>query len=207
MPGSATLSRGDRVLFSILAAASAAIGLVSLLSAIGRARLYLLAAADGGTPLSLSTVAPLSEIPGSGSPRIEFGVFPTADLVAHGLTDGTRALLSIGEGLGMLLTIVVGVAVAAFFLSLARGRPFARPLFRLALVAGGTLALGSLVAQLTSGFGEMNAALELNPIADDVFIVGFDVDPAPLVLGFAIMALAAVFRAGSRLERDTEGLV
>jgi hypothetical protein len=207
MAGTANLSRGDRVLFSILAAASAAIGLVSLLAAIGRARLYLMAAADGGTPLSLSTVAPLSEIPGDGSPRIEFGVFPTADLVVHGLADGTRALLSLGEGIGMLLTIAVSVAIAVFFLSLARGRPFARPLFRLALLAGGTLVVGSLIAQVTSGFGEMNAAVELNPITDDLFIVGFDVDPTPLVLGFAIMALAAVFRAGSRLERETEGLV
>ena len=88
------------------------------------------------------------------------------------------------------------------------GKPFARSLQALALAAGATLALGSLLGLALAGFGRMNAALALNRALDeDRFLVGFSFDPLPVVLGFAIMALAFVFRAGHRLQRDTEGLV
>ena len=57
------------------------------------------------------------------------------------------------------------------------------------------------------GFGQMQAATELNPAFDDQLIVGFSFDPLPWLVGFGVMALAVVFQAGTRLQRDTEGLV
>lgn len=208
---SAPLTRADRVVLVVFAIAAAAFGLGSLVMGVLRLRLYLGAAGEGGTPVSLLADASLPGIPmgatdGEG-PRIVFGAFPTADLLAEGLSGGTRALLGVGEGFAALVAIVVSAALTSLFVSLARGRAFARGLYALALVAGAALAIGSLLAQGIAGFGRMNAAVELNPIADDLFVVGFAFDPTPVLVGFAIMALAFVFRAGSRLQRDTEGLV
>lgn len=204
---SAGITRADRITLGVFAAVAALIGLAVLIGGVLRLRLYLVAAGEGGAPLSLVTDAPLPGIPTEGDPRIVFGSYPTADLLVDGLDGGTRALLAIGEGLGALVAVVVAAALAWMFLSLARGRPFAKALYVLSLVAGATLALGSLLGQGIAGFGRMNAALQLNDAGDDLFLVGFTFDPVPLVVGFAIMAFAYVFRAGARLQRDTAGLV
>lgn len=53
----------------------------------------------------------------------------------------------------------------------------------------------------------MMAADELNPIADDVFVVGFSFDPSVLLAGIGVLALSIVFSYGVKLQRDTKGLV
>lgn len=211
MPATASVSttprRIDRLLLGAFAVLTGAIGLAILIAGALRIRLYLIATAEGGTPVSLLTDASVPGVPTDGDPRIVAGAFPSADLLVSGLSGGTRALLAIGEGLGVLTAVIVSGALAALFLSVARGRPFARPLTGLALAAGATLTFGSLLGQALAGFGRMNAAVELEDTLPGVFPVGFAFDPAPVLVGFAIMALAFVFRAGRRLERETEGLV
>lgn len=203
----AGITRADRITLTVFGAVAAVITLVLATGAVFRLRLYAVAAGEGGTPVSLLTDAPIPGVPTDGDPRIVFGVFPTADLLVDGLDGGTRALLAVGEGLGALVSVIVAAALAWLFLSLARGRPFAKALYVLALVAGASLALGSMLGQGIAGFGKMNAALLLNETTDDLFAVGFSFDPVPLVIGFAIMAFAYVFRAGARLQRETDGLV
>ena len=202
----AVISRADRVLMGVFAGIAAVIGALTVIRAAFRLRLYLLASADGNTPVSLLADASVSDGPTDGEPRIVAGIHPTADLLVDGLDGPTRLLLGVGEGLGALVAVVVAGALAWLFLSLGRGRPFARSLHVLALVAGATLALGSLLAQGIAGFGRMEAAAALND-AGGSFRVGFPFDPMPIVVGFAIMTLALVFRAGTRLQRDTDGLV
>ena len=48
-------------------------------------------------------------------------------------------------------------------------------------------------------------ATELNETTPHAFVVGFSFDWTPILVGFAVMALGFVFRAGARLQRDTEG--
>ena len=201
------ITRSDRITLLVFAGIAAAIGLATLVGGALRIRLYATAASDGSTPVSLLTGTSVPGVPTEGDPSIRFGVFPTADLLVTGLSDGTRALLAVGEGIGVLVTVVVSAAIFWLFLSLARARPFAPSLHRLTLVAGATFALGSMLGQGIAGFGRMNAAAEVNPVADNLFSVGFTLDLAPIVIGFAIMALAFVFRAGTRLQRETEGLI
>lgn len=203
------LTRPDRVVLWLFALVAAAFGAATIVRLVAGIRLYVLSAANGETELSLLNAGRSdSDVPTEGDPSILFAAQPTTDLLVRGLDDGTRTLLAVGEGLTALVAVVVSVAITWLFISLARGKPFARSLQALALTAGATLAIGSLLGEAIAGFGRMNAALALNEaIGDERFLVGFSFDPLPLVLGFAIMALAFVFRAGHRLQRDTEGLV
>ena len=197
-------ARGDRITLLVLSAVAAVLGLVSLV--VGGSRTVRIAFAAGETPLDLLTRA---EVPHSSDsvPVLVSAGFTQADLVASGLSDGTRVLLAVGQGLGVLTGAVVCFAIAYLFFSLSRGRPFARPLYVLTIAAGATLTFGTMLSQFIAGFGRMNAATELNPGASDVFVVGFEFDPTLWLVGFAVMALAFVFRAGARLQRDTAGLV
>jgi hypothetical protein len=203
------LTRPDRVVLWLFALVAAAFGVATIVRLVAGIRLYVLSAASGETQLFLlNSVHSDGDVPTEGDPSILFAAQPTTDLLVRGLDDGTRALLAGGEVLSALVALVVSVAIAWLFVSLARGKTFARSLQALALTAGATLALGSLLGQGIAGFGRMNAALALNEaLGEERFLVGTTFDTLPLVLGFAIMALAFVFRAGHRLQRDTEGLV
>ena len=202
-----TISRADRAALTVFSAIAATLGLIMLIHGILRLRLYVVNAADGGTPLELLTSASLPVEAHDTTPGIVTGGFSSAHLLATGLTDGTRALLAAGEGITALVAVVVSAGIAFLLFSLSRGRPFAKPLFTLAVLSGATLTIGGLLGQALAGFGRMTAADELNPVADDLFTPGFTIDAVPIFAGFAILALAFVFRAGTRLQRDTDGLV
>lgn len=133
--------------------------------------------------------------------------FDTASVVASGLSGQSRGLLAVGAFATALTAAVVGGAIAWFLLLLAARRPFHRSLYLTALAAGFALVIGTLLSNGIGGFGRMHAATELQPLTDEVFLVGFQFDPLPTVVGFAVLAVAFVFRAGTRLQRDTEGLV
>jgi hypothetical protein len=199
------LTRTDGIALSILAGLIFAGASVYLL--VGAAQVIRMLASPDASTIALLTS---SEIPASsndGQPQLVQGSFTTADVVARGLTGGTQALLATGTGLGFLTSAAVLGGVAYLIATIARGKPFARPLPVLALIAGATLAIGSLLAQGLTVLGQMSAADELNPVAGDVFVVGGDFNPSLIFVGIVVMALAFVFRAGRRLQRDTEGLV
>jgi hypothetical protein len=198
------ISRGDRIVIRI----------TGLIFAIG-ALLFLVVGAMAVIrrlidPTSLP-VGLLAEIPldASSLPGIEI-VSSTADHVvvtASGLSDGAIVALAIGNGLGALTAAVVCAAFAYFTWRVTRGQPFHRSLVGVSLATGVTILLGALLSTFVGGFGQMQAAAELNPAFDDQLIVGFGFDPLPWLVGFGVMALAVVFQAGTRLQRDTEGLV
>ena len=199
------MTRADGITLSVLA--GLIFGAAAAYLLFGAAQVVRLIAAPGKTPLQLLTSVELSVPEQEGQPQLGRGAYTTADAVASGLSDGTRALLATGAGLGVLTSAVVLGGVAYLIASIARGKPFASPLPVLALIAGATLAIGTLLAQGLTVLGQMFAADELNPVVDDVFIVGGEFDPTLIFVGIVVMALAFVFRAGTRLQRDTEGLV
>ena len=199
------LTRADGITLSVLAGLIFAGASVYLL--VGAAQVIRMLASPGASTITLLTSSEIPSPSHDGAPQLVHGVFTTADVVASGLSGGTRALLATGTGLGFLTTAVVLGGVAYLIAALSRGKPFARPLPVLALIAGATLAIGTLLAQGLTVLGQMSAADELNPVSDDVFIVGGDFNPTLIFVGIVVMALAFVFRAGARLQRDTEGLV
>lgn len=137
---------------------------------------------------------------------IGVGQAEAVTVTAEGMGAGPAALIAAGSVLGGLIAITVGIAIAIFLWRLAQGRPFHRSLYATTLLAGGAMALGGLLAAFLSGFGAMQLAFELDP-AGEVIVPGFTFDPSIMATGSVVVALAFAFRAGTRLQRDTEGLV
>ncbi len=160
----------------------------------------------GHAPVTLLAHAAI-EHDRTGVPLIVSGNFDHAAVVTSGLSAAARALLAVGAGLGALTAAVVSAAIAYFLIRLLRGTPFHRSLVVSTIIAGAALSIGNMLAQFIGGFGRMQAAVELNPVAGGVFEVGFALDPVPILVGFVVLALGYVFQFGARLQRDTEGLV
>jgi len=127
-------------------------------------------------------------------------------VTASGVGVGARAALAAGSILGALIAGTVAGAIAQFLWRLAQGRPFHRSLFGSTLVAGIAMSLGGLVAAFATGFGAMQVAFDIDPDGE-VFVPGFSFDPTVMAAGAVVLALAFAFRAGTRLQRETEGLV
>ena len=106
--------------------------------------------------------------------------------------------------------IALGLVTASFAYVLSRvvgGKPFHRSMRAAALIAGSAIVFGSLVAQGVRGLGTMMAATELSDALGGVAEPAFLFEPLPIVVGFGVLALAYVFQTGTRLQRETEGLV
>lgn len=195
-------SRSDRgVLWAVLigAVAYAAVALVT--GATHSMQVFFVA---GETPVALLTSVEVPQTEGTAT--MISGAFTDASVTASGLSGFARGMLGTGVLLGMLTALTVSLALAYFCVSLLRKRPFRRSLTIAALIAGAALLFGGLLGQAATGFGTMQAALDLDSAAE-IFEVGFWFDVTPLFGGFAIMALGVAFQLGERLQRDTEGLV
>ena len=200
-----TISRGmERGILILFMAAAGVIGIGLAIPPVRQG--FALFAGGGAVALLTDADVPHSD-PEPGAAGIVRGTFETARVVAEGLSDGARALLGWGVLTGALTLLLTVGAVVFFLLLLMWRRPFHRALIVATQVAGGALLIGSILSVGLGGLGRMMAATELNPTADDVFIVGFSFDPAPVFAGIAVLALSFVFSYGTRLQRDTEGLV
>jgi hypothetical protein len=200
VPVSRGMERGILILFS---AAAAVIGLGLAVPAVQQA----VGVATGTGGVGLLTEAALPHDASSSGAGIVSATFDSAWVIASGLSDGARVLLTLGAVAGALTTALTVGAVALFLLLLMWRRPFHRALIVATQVAGCALLLGGILSAGLGGLGRMMAATELNPIAGDVFVVGFRFDPAGMLAGIGVLALSLVFSYGTRLQRDTEGLV
>lgn len=138
------------------------------------------------------------------------------DLVLHDLPGDALVLNTAAAVLGQLTTLLVCAAVIMLCWRLLRGVPFAPTLTRSISIMGGVLVLIGVVVPILLGFSKLlivdsldNVLTVESPIGKgnlDYYIV-FSVDLLPVVLGVALLLLAAVFAKGAQLQRDTEGLV
>jgi hypothetical protein len=201
----AQISRGmERGILLLFLAAAALIGVALALPSIRQ----IVAMVGGDATIHLLTTAELPHRQTGNRPaEIVSATFDSAALVARGLGGGTHALLIAGAVASAVTTLLVTAAVAYFVLLLLWRRPFHRSLILTTQVAGAALLLGGILSGGLTGLGRMMAADELNPLAGDVFTLGFTVDVVPLVAGACVLALSAVFGYGTRLQRETEGLV
>jgi hypothetical protein len=193
----------ERGILTLFIAAAAVIAFVLALPGLRAAQEI---AADRSV-LSLLTNAPVPTESVSGSPVLESATYDSARVLAAGLSDGTRWTLGAGAAAGALTTALLAGSVALFVLLLLWRRPFHRALVVATYTAGGALTIGSLLSVGLGGLGRMMAADELNPLVGDVFVIGFAIDMTPILAGFAVLALSLVFSYGTRIQRDTEGLV
>jgi hypothetical protein len=197
---SARMERGTVILF---VAAGLVMGFALALPAI-RAAIDI---AGGSGAISLLTEAAVPRTPDTDGATIVSATYDSARVVAEGLGGQTRALLVLGAAFSALTTLLTVSAVVLFFLLLMWRRPFHRALITATRVAGAALLIGGILSAGLGGLGRMMAADELNPAAGGVFVIGFSFDPAWMLVGLGVLALSVVFTYGTRLQRDTEGLV
>ncbi|WP_438352238.1 hypothetical protein [Microbacterium sp. CJ88] len=199
-PVSRGMERGILILFM---AAAAVIGLGLAVPAAQQA----IGVATGAGGISMLTDAAVPHTDAVAGAAISSATFDSAWVVASGLDGGTRALLALGASFGAVPTALTVGAVVLFLLLMMWRRPFHRALIVATQVAGAALLIGGILSAGLGGLGRMMAATELNPVAGDVFVVGFRFDPAWMLVGVGVLALSFVFSYGTRLQRDTEGLV
>lgn len=129
-------------------------------------------------------------------------------LEAGDVSGGAFGLLLAEAGLANLVGAVVAGAIAFALRAIARGDAFHRAMPALMVAVGSVLSIGMLTASAFGGLGRMMAADELNAARGaEELMVGFTFDPVPVFVGVTVLALAFVFRAGARLQRETTGLV
>ncbi len=151
--------------------------------------------ADGSTPAS----GPVSS-----------AVFDTVYVTTTALSVAARACFAAGSALLGLTALAVGGALAWLMFAAASGSPFRSGLYRFTLAAGFALFLGPLLATSITGFGSMQAAVELEASVPGVLLPGWTVSSwgfAIPIVGLGLLVLAFVFRRMQRLEHETRGLV
>ena len=110
------------------------------------------------------------------------------------------------------VTILGVLALAAAIgISLVRGRPFGPRITTAVTAAGIAVAVGGTLSAAIASFGNGQpiGSTRGEPLSGALDIpLGFlTISLLPLAAGLMIVLLGFIFRAGSRLQRDTEGLV
>src|SRR3954451_6398810 len=120
------MTRADGITLGVLA--GLIFGAAAAYLLVGATQIVRMLASPDATTFGLLTSSEVPAPTHDGPPRLVQAVFTTADVVASGLSGGTRALLATGAGLGFLTSAVVLGGVAYLIATIARGKPFARPL-------------------------------------------------------------------------------
>lgn len=203
-------------LWAVLGVVGAAVGLVSALAA----------------PIVAVTVPVSSFWPGllpgvviDGGPTasVASGGFTDASLMVEGMSEASRALWGVGQFLIALMPTVIAAMIAVACFQLLAGRAFAPAVARFALLTGVVVAVAGTLGEVLSDLGASMVSRELFTVAaaqwsdmagiEDPFAwwpspaLEVDIPLWPIAVGVAFAALAAIFRYGSALQRDTEGLV
>jgi hypothetical protein len=205
-PVLAPWSRWDRLAIWMMFVGACVVAVLTLVVGVGAIASEL---ASGTRHVTLLTEQPLPAEASDGTATLVDGRFETARAELADLGSGTQALLTIGSALGVLVQASVALSFAYLAWRLLRAKPFLSSLTTAFVVAGAALAVGGLVAQFVTGFGQWNAVLELgSDVASDAFWpLAMELDPAPIGLGFALLIVSSAFQYGERLTRETDGLV
>ncbi|GAB2495173.1 DUF2975 domain-containing protein [Nocardiopsis aegyptia] len=176
-----------------------------------------LLSAGGAGPMNTVTVFRPDGVP---EPRVaaatsgqDVTVTGTGQMVIefHEPTTLERFLLVAPALLGVVATLVVLVMVHRLITSLDRGEPFVPANARRVYVIALTVLIGSVALPMVAtvcGNALRAGALESDAFAFHFVVFGEGgISPALLFTGFLLAALAEVFRRGTRLRADVEGLV
>jgi hypothetical protein len=184
------LSGADRAAMGVIAALAALVGLVIAADGIWRT----IALAVGNGPVELLAFAPLAD---------NVGDITRATVTSGMLDDGPRTLFVIASLVSLLVAVASCAAVVYFLVSVARGTPFPRLLFPVLLTTGALMSIGGILAAGLDGLACMMAGGDLG----EPYQMAFELQLGPWAFGFVVVAAASVARVGTRLQRDTEGLV
>ena len=146
-----------------------------------------------------------TRLPGPG-----FGYFTEAIATTPTVSFWPQFWIALGTALWGVVRFVLALCVLRFALAAYRGEVFTPRLPALLLTSAVALGVGGSLASLFVSGGHDNAAAEIGFVAPDSPLAYAKDSPDLLwpILGALLLGLlAAVFRAGFRFKRDTEGLV
>ncbi|MFL2001045.1 hypothetical protein [Microbacterium sp. A1-JK] len=162
-----------------------------------------------GVPLAAGGEYP--PVLGSSDAPVDGG-FETAWVEVANLPAGVRGLLWAETALPILTALAISAAIVWLAAALLRGRPFTR-LFPGALaVLAGVIMVAGMASQLVGAIARAETVLFLGP-ADQMTGPGgfagfwFPLDFSPIGWGLGIGLVASAFQIGTRLQRETAGLV
>lgn len=208
IPSTDSIHRADRTALRVIAALALAGAAVALVGAIASALVPVLSEQGLTVELLLAPGASIGDAtiaPGIRSIAPDSAMVSLAPSVLSG---GATALLLIERALSGLIAAIVAAAIGYTLLRIARGEAFHRSLFAVTVTVGAALSIGTMLAVGLGGLGRMMAAFEVNELlGGELLRPGFAADPTLVLVGFAVLGLAYVFRIGERLQRDTKGLV
>ena len=168
--------------------------------------------------------------------NVTFSSGPTALITGGGVDRATLSITHLGIPTRVLLigaalavaavSVVIALSLSRIASTTLRGAPFVPGAARLVTVAAIAIAVGGTASAVLQQWGEWSAgqdalsvtawtARHVTDASTTLSQLGWP-EPAsfalqipflPLLLGVGLAALAAVFRAGERLQRDAEGLV
>ncbi|MBN9155585.1 MAG: hypothetical protein J0I50_02580 [Microbacterium sp.] len=167
------------------------------------------------TGLPVTLTSPLLTCDDSGaheSATLVCASVPAIDGSITGLDGGTRAVLALGDLLGIIVAATPALAVAIICRSAMRGLPFAAATTRWLFISALVILVAGMGAGLVSDLGRALAAAEVLPApgGGDLTTTGIyrlTVPLWPIGAAFALGALGIIFRHGARLQRETDLLV
>jgi len=153
-----------------------------------------------------------------------YGGFTSAELSVEGLSTAARVMWAISQALGILVPATIAALIAIACFQVLAGRTFAPVVARMAMITAVVVAAGASAGQVLGDIAGSMASAQLFDYTSARWedIPGME-DPLaawiphstlaiafpfwPIAAGLAFAALATILRYGSRLQRDTEGLV
>ena len=164
---------------------------------------------SGNRTLSLPVSAELPPEANIGTAQLLNGHFESALVTVEGLTPASAALLTAGAIIGFVTQLLVAASFVYLAWRLLRREPFLKSLTWAFIVAGAVLLLGTVIAQMLSGFGGWLVAAELGATAgpDSFWPTAMNIDLTPVGLAFILMLVGCAFEYGQKLSRETAGLV
>jgi hypothetical protein len=200
------VSRGDAVALGVIATGAVSVAVGAVVAIVGGALSVFADEPQVRLPLQQADIPQLDGVAGIATAR-----GAAADVVLTDLASGARWLLLLEGALPALATI--GVCVVAYVLALAlmRGRPFRRMIATALGIIAGLVLVGGIASQACGAFGRAlvveDLAARTPELMDILWPFLLDLDLAPIGWGFILALVAAAFAIGSRIQRDTEGLV
>lgn len=200
------VSLGEGVALGLIATGAVSVGIAALVAIVQRA-----IAVFGDSPTIAMPVTG-GDVEGlDGVTDVTAAVYTSADVTFTSLPTGVSWMLLLEGALPALATI--GVCAIAWWLgvSLIRAKPF-----RASMPAAiGTVAClvigGGLFGQLAGAWGRAMLVEQLaatdDAVTDVFWTFLLQLDLAPVGWGFALALVAMAFEIGTRLQRETEGLV